>query len=364
MEKKISSEHLEALKAEFEETKAKIDEINRVEGFNPSLLVTCYSTGAEDRLYLQAEPAMVWFRLKYPKGRLEQLATRINDNMATIEGRVYDDEGNLLANAFVTRYRNDSDSYGKDYVQNAGTSAIRKALGNCGFGTPYNAQYIEGITERVDMATNTTAEPPVDSGRTTGKFTVPGVNAAKKVLSPAAPVPDETAGNQTANDTQEPVSSNEQAPEPAHEMPEKTAQATIPVPTPAKKRGRPKKVEEAPVKDAAPTQTADIDESAVQTATEGMEQRLDAQPNMEHKEPSDIGPAEPSQPETTSGEDEAEFASALAFTVPNGRYAGKTFKELLDSGEKSVIAYFLKPLYAGQPSQAAALIIAKHCPLN
>ena len=139
------------------------------------------------------------------------------------------------------------------------------------------------------MATNTTAEPPVDSGRTTGKFTVPGVNAAKKVLSPAAPVPDETAGNQTANDTQEPVSSNEQAPEPAHEMPEKTAQATIPVPTPAKKRGRPKKVEEAPVKDAAPTQTADIDESAVQTATEGMEQRLDAQPNMEHKEPSDIG---------------------------------------------------------------------------
>lgn len=364
MENNISPERLNALKAELEETKAKISEINRVEGFNPSLLVTCYTTDTEERLYLQAEPAMVWFRLKYPKGRLEQLATRVNDNMATIEGRVYDDEGNLLANAFVTRYRNDNDAYGKDYVQNAGTSAIRKALGNCGFGTPYNAQYIEGITERVDMATNTTAEPPVDSGRTTGKFTVPGANAAKKVLSPAAPVPDEKASNQPANAVQEPVSSNEQAPEPAHETPEKTAAAAIPVPTPAKKRGRPKKVEEAPVKESAPSQTADIDESTVHTDNEEMEQQLDAQPHMEHKEPSDISSAEPSQPETTGGEDEDEFASALAFTVPNGRYAGKTFKELLDSGEKSVIAYFLKPLYAGQPAQAAALIIAKHCPLN
>ena len=99
MENNISPERLNALKAELEETKAKISEINRVEGFNPSLLVTCYTTDTEERLYLQAEPAMVWFRLKYPKGRLEQLATRVNDNMATIEGRVYDDEGNLLANA-------------------------------------------------------------------------------------------------------------------------------------------------------------------------------------------------------------------------------------------------------------------------
>ena len=73
-------------------------------------------------------------------------------------------------------------------------------------------------------------------------------------------------------------------------------------------------------------------------------------------------PASKTQESNDNGDDD--FTAALAFTVPNGRYAGKTFKELLDSGEKSVIAYFLKPLYAGQPAQAAALVIAKHCPLD
>ena len=145
---------------------------NQVEGFDPRLVTTCYKDAdGNARMYLQAEPAMMWFRLKHPGGRLEQIVYRANDMMATVEGRVIDENGNLLANAFATRYHGD-DQFGKDYIQNAGTAAIRKALGNCGFGTPANAEYIEGVTVCHEAAELTDA--PVDDGVET-KIPVPPI---------------------------------------------------------------------------------------------------------------------------------------------------------------------------------------------
>lgn len=145
---------------------------NQVEGFDPRLVTTCYKDAeGNGRMYLQAEPAMMWFRLKHPGGRLEQIVYRANDMAATVEGRVIDENGNLLANAFATRYHAD-DQFGKDYIQNAGTAAIRKALGNCGFGTPANAEYIEGVTVCHEAAELTDA--PVDDG-VEAKIPVPPV---------------------------------------------------------------------------------------------------------------------------------------------------------------------------------------------
>lgn len=73
---------------------------NQVEGFDPRLVTTCYKDAeGNGRMYLQAEPAMMWFRLKHPGGRLEQIVYRANDMAATVEGRVIDENGNLLANA-------------------------------------------------------------------------------------------------------------------------------------------------------------------------------------------------------------------------------------------------------------------------
>ena len=40
---------------------------NQVEGFDPRLVTTCYKDAdGNARMYLQAEPAMMWFRLKHP----------------------------------------------------------------------------------------------------------------------------------------------------------------------------------------------------------------------------------------------------------------------------------------------------------
>ena len=149
--------------------------INAVEGFDPHMVTACYQdTEGNGRMYLQAEFSMLWFRLKYPNGRLEQVLSRMNDQMATVEGRVYDNDGNLLANAFVTRYRGE-EQFGKDYVQNAGTAAIRKALGNCGFGTPADAVYIEGVTPLFKAAED--EDVPVDAGVQTRIPSPPGPKA-------------------------------------------------------------------------------------------------------------------------------------------------------------------------------------------
>lgn len=163
----------ETIKDAQKKTLTAMANVNAVDGFDPRLVTSCFQDAeGNNRMYLQAEPAMLWFRLKHPGGRLEQIVYRANDQMATVEGRVIDENGNLLANAFATRYHSD-DQFGKDYIQNAGTAAIRKALGNCGFGTPADAEYIEDVTT-VYKTTADLPDAPVDGGVLTN-FPVPPV---------------------------------------------------------------------------------------------------------------------------------------------------------------------------------------------
>lgn len=278
------------------ETLNRLASINEVEGFDPTLLVACYKNeSGEENLYLPAEPAMLWFRLKYPHGRLEQVATRVTDSMATVEGRVFDENGAMLANAFVTRYRSDTDQFGRDYVQNAGTCAIRKALGNCGFGTPATAEFIEGVTVVYDR--NAAPEQPVDSGA-----------AVKRLTPPPAPKKRKAAESAPAAET---------APQPAPEKPAKprdisTAEDVLPAPAPA---------------EAEKPKTAPVPPPVMKPAAQSV------------KTPSTLD-------------------EAMAFVVPTGRYAGKTFGQLIEEKENDAIGYFLRPLYAGKPIQQAARMVA------
>lgn len=226
----------------LQETLRKLASINEVEGFNPNLLVACYKNeSGEENLYLPAEPAMLWFRLKYPHGRLEQVATRVTDSMATVEGRVFDENGTMLANAFVTRYRSDADQFGKDYVQNAGTCAIRKALGNCGFGTPATAEFIENVTVVYDK--NAAPEQPVDSGAAVKRLMPPPTPKKRKTteaaVQPAQEKPTRPRDISVAEDV---------PPAPAETETPKTAVVQPPVLKPAAQSAKaPSSLEEAMV---------------------------------------------------------------------------------------------------------------------
>lgn len=287
MENVLRSE-MQDMQSALLETLHKLADIQAVEGFDPKLLVACYKneTG-EENLYLPAESSMLWFRLKYPHGRLEQVAVRITDTMATVEGRVFDENGGMLANAFVTRYRSDTDPFGKDYVQNAGTCAIRKALGNCGFGTPLTAEFLEGVTEIYDK--NAAPEQPVDRG-----------TIAKR---PVPPVP-----NRRQN--------TEKSIQPQH-MP----------------AGAEKVRNLSDVPDVARAQTAENPLKAQQSKTVPV-------------------------PPPVMGTAPSTLEEAMSFMVPTGRYAGKTFAQLVAEKENDAIRYFLRPIYAGKPIQKAAMIVA------
>lgn len=280
--------------------------INKVEGFDPRLLTTCYvDSEGVSRMYLQAEPSMLWFRLKYPGGKLEQILTRANDQMATVEGRVYDDNGNLLANAFATRYHTD-DQFGKDYIQNAGTAAIRKALGNCGFGTPADAEFIEGVTPVVTETSKLT-DAPVDGGVTLPiPIPVPVPKPAAKPTAPAEPAaPAKTRRAKTAK-----------TPARAPVMVEDDPFASVPVPTPAP----------IPVPTPAPA------------------------PAPAPQQPKAPAPSPEKKPGTVE--------EALAFVIPMGRYNGKTIQSILDAGEGKNLAFFLRESYRGTPVQAAVQLVA------
>ena len=307
-----------------EQTLNAMANVNAVDGFDPCLVTACYQDEeGKMRMYLQAEPAMLWFRLKHPNGRLEQVLTRANDQMATVEGRVIDGDGNLLANAFATRYRSDDNKFGKDYIQNAGTAAIRKALGNCGFGTPANAEYIEGVTTLFKVAD--VEDTPVDAGVQTTRIPVP-------------PIPKEyqqqTSPSVMVEDTPAAPAAPAAAPKTTKRTTRKAAKAEAPTPTPA------------PAPEKAPAQNP--------TPVPAVKQETPAKPATVPAQPTIPVPLTP----TTAEVEPKTLEEALAFKISVGRLAGKTMKEVVDSGSGAAITYFLRPQYAGKPIQTAARMVA------
>ena len=286
--------------------------INAVEGFDPHMVTACYEdTEGNGRMYLQAEFSMLWFRLKDPNGRLEQVLSRMNDQMATVEGRVYDNDGNLLANAFVTRYRGEG-QFGKDYVQNAGTAAIRKALGNCGFGTPADAVYIEGVTPLFKAAEDEDA--PVDAGVQT--------------RIPIPPVPKEYQQNA------EPAPA---APKRGRKPAAKPAPAPAPVPTPASVP------EPVPVKKEAKAAPAPVVAPAPAPAPT---------PNTIPIPPAPPKPASVGVPKT--------MEEAENFVISFGAFQGMTMKDTLEKDGGARVINYIKysPRFAGEPIQVAAQMFA------
>ena len=282
--------------------------INAVEGFDPHMVTACYEdTEGNGRMYLQAEFSMLWFRMKYPNGRLEQVLSRMNDQMATVEGRVYDNDGNLLANAFVTRYRGEG-QFGKDYVQNAGTAAIRKALGNCGFGTPADAVYIEGVTPLFKAAEDEDA--PVDAGVQT-RIPIPPV--PKEYQQNAEPAP--AAPKRGRKPAAKPAPAPAPVPTPA----------SVPEPVPVKKEA---KAAPAPVVAPAPT------------------------PNTIPIPPAPPKPASVGVPKT--------MEEAENFVISFGAFQGMTMKDTLEKDGGARVINYIKdsPRFAGEPIQVAAQMFA------
>lgn len=67
-----------------------INGLNQVEGFDPSaFLRRLIEDTGEEQLYLDVKYRKLWFRLKYPHGKITKRIVKLENDFAIIESKVY-----------------------------------------------------------------------------------------------------------------------------------------------------------------------------------------------------------------------------------------------------------------------------------
>ena len=124
------------------DTSEAVKALNDVDGFEPKNYLRVEKSEDGKSVYLDTKFRLLWFRLKYPDGKLVKIPKALNRDYATFEVRVYshkdDAPDNFLANGFASRYKDDgNEKFGLNFVESAETAALGRALKDAGFGTQF-----------------------------------------------------------------------------------------------------------------------------------------------------------------------------------------------------------------------------------
>ena len=119
-----------------------IHELNSIAGFDPRNYMRMIGEGKDNaRYYLDVAFRKLWFRLKYPEGKISKRLLKLTEDMAVVEARVYlnykDNEEDYVANAFSHKFRGEDAQFGAKFVEFAETAAIGRALADAGFGLQF-----------------------------------------------------------------------------------------------------------------------------------------------------------------------------------------------------------------------------------
>ena len=113
-----------------------VSELNKVQGFDPLKFLRKTSKG-ESKLDLKYKK--LWFRLKYPNGRIKLSALKITDQLAIIEARVYFDKNDTQPKSSFIAQRDADSTPGGLYIEYAQHAAIDQALSDAGFGVQFTS---------------------------------------------------------------------------------------------------------------------------------------------------------------------------------------------------------------------------------
>ncbi|MDE6620265.1 MAG: hypothetical protein K2K74_07215 [Lachnospiraceae bacterium] len=119
-----------------------IRNLNKVEGFDPrKYMGVIQQEGQSGKYYLDVAFRKLWFRLKYPEGKIVKKILKLTDQVAIVEARVYlnknDAEENFISNALAQKYMTADGQFGNKYVELAETAAVGRALSDAGFGLQF-----------------------------------------------------------------------------------------------------------------------------------------------------------------------------------------------------------------------------------
>ena len=83
----------------------------------------------------------LWFRLRYPEGKIVKKILKLTEQVAIVEARVYldrnDHEDNFISNALAQKYMSADGQFGNKFVELAETAAVGRALSDAGFGLQF-----------------------------------------------------------------------------------------------------------------------------------------------------------------------------------------------------------------------------------
>ena len=121
---------------------AEIRNLNNVEGFDPrKYMRIIQKEGQIGKYYLDVVYRKLWFRLKYPEGKIVKKILKLTDQMAIVEAKVYlsrnDTEDSFISNAMAQKYLTSDDQFGNKFVELAETAAVGRALADAGFGLQF-----------------------------------------------------------------------------------------------------------------------------------------------------------------------------------------------------------------------------------
>lgn len=152
-----------------------VAELNRVPSFDPLKYLKRTANGME----LPLKYKKLWFRLKYPQGRVRITNLRITDQLAMIEARVFLDRRDTEAVSSYTITCDAKSAPDGEYVKQAQDLATDQALSDAGFGI----QFVSADGEVMPTAQTKTA--PTQTTPAEKKVSAP-VEAAPAVKAPEA----------------------------------------------------------------------------------------------------------------------------------------------------------------------------------
>jgi hypothetical protein len=166
-----------------------VSELNKVPGFDPLKYLRKTKSGWN----LDLKIKKLWFRLKYPSGRIRMTSLKITDQLAIIEARVYFDKNDTQPVASFTAQRENKATPGGLYIEAAQHTAMDEALSAAGFGiqfipaTASEEAPVQSASSAITQETEQRQEkiPPVPE---------------KDVSAPAGEMP-ETVSNQPVKET-------------------------------------------------------------------------------------------------------------------------------------------------------------------
>lgn len=235
-----------------------VAELNKASGFDPLRFARRVVQDGCERLLLDLKYKKLWFRLRYPQGRIKITPLKITEQLAIIEAKVFFDRGDTVPAASYIAQRYAKDTPGGLYIESAQHMAVDTALNDAGFGVQLMSAaeeqpaQVKAIKDTAPVALPIAppqaaleAAPPIATG------TVAPAAQEQRLPEKATPAPVEEPPVTPAA----PVGMNEdvipQEPSPAEESPEAAAPAIEAVTPPALVEDvaneQPPAVEQAPV---------------------------------------------------------------------------------------------------------------------